>query len=389
MDQKIPPSIIAVILLVIVATAIIVLTLVDSNKTHQPILSGTGITANLPVPATTRIPATDTQRQEFSSPDSTSAGISRADRYSGNAVDECSLVPFKDPGRPLADGFTWENMTVFNYLTAGNYSSPVGKKAAGITTDQAQSIAVMAFPEYIPDRIDIEFSDGSEGSFRSWNFDMHKDEKQLVQGWLDADTGELTMYLIPFWYGEKTQDESNPAITVDNARLTAENEIRKRNGEISLGQMDAQVDPDGNYQFHDSRIINGVPSFSNGFNVGILARTGEVISYSKRWWVPEDAVAKSSVPAISKDAAIAVVERQARACYPESAYSFRIVSADLQWMDNYDLMKFTPKPGVIPLAWHVQFNDKTIRAEDLRSTDDAWVDAQNGTLLSMEYFHNR
>jgi hypothetical protein len=58
-------------------------------------------------------------------------------------------------------------------------------------------------------------------------------------------------------------------------------------------------------------------------------------------------------------------------------------------MDSYPADKFIPKPGVIPLAWHVRFNDKTIRAEDLRRTDDVWVDAQNGTLLSMEYFHRR
>jgi hypothetical protein len=49
---------------------------------------------------------------------------------------------------------------------------------------------------------------------------------------------------------------------------------------------------------------------------------------------------------------------------------------------------FSPATGR-PAAGHIRFNDKTIRAEDIRTTNDAWVDAQNGTLLLMEYFHNR
>jgi predicted transcriptional regulator with HTH domain len=359
----------------------------NNPGTGQPALPGTGVQANPAVPVTSGGTMIEKIRAGFSNANGAPAGISRADRYSGNTVDECSLVPFKDPGRPLADGFTWENASVFNFGTAADYSSPFGKEETRIPVEQAKELVKKAFPDYAPDRIDMEFDEGH--SFRVWKFDLYKDEKQLVYGGLDSRTGELMYYHIPFFYRGDTQERPDPAITMESARLAAENEIRERNGVLPLKLMDSEVYPSGNYVFDYRRLIQGVPSFSNGIHVGIDARTGKVGLYTRGWSVPENAVAASSVPAISREQATALVEREAKSCYPESAYSFRIVSADLQWMDSYPADKFIPKPGVIPLAWHVRFNDKTIRAEDLRRTDDVWVDAQNGTLLSMEYFHRR
>jgi len=144
----------------------------------------------------------------------------------------------------------------------------------------------------------------------------------------------------------------------------------------------------GNYVFLFRRIINGVPCNSDGFTISVDAGTGNVVSYYKSWHTPENAVAAQPVPAISRDAAIAVIEREARACYPASADSFRIVSADLQWMDLYNADLYTPSPGVIPLAWYVRFDDKTIREREFPVPEEGSVDAQNGTLLSMYYVHH-
>ena len=352
----------------------------------QPALPGTGVQANPAVPVMSGGTVIEKLRADFSTANGTPAGIFPTDLYEENAANECSLVPFKDPGRPLADGFTYENITVFNFGTAENYSSPFGKEETRIPIEQAKELVKKTFPNYSPDRIDMEFDEGY--SYRRWEFDMHKDEKQLVRGGLDSKTGEIMYYFIPSFYVRDTPEKPDPDVTMESARLAAEKEIRDRNGELPLKLMDSQVNPYGKYNLNYRRIIHGVPCLNDGINVGIDALNGKVGSYFKVWEVPEKAVATSSVPAISKEAAIALVEREAKARYPGSAYSFRIVSADLQWMDSYPMDKFIPKPGVIPLAWHIRFNDKTIRAEDLERTNDAWVDAQNGTLLSMEYFHN-
>jgi Zn-dependent metalloprotease len=176
---------------------------------------------------------------------------------------------------------------------------------------------------------------------------------------------------------------------MESARLAAETEIRKRNGELPVTLAGSRVDYDGNYFFDYRRVIRGVACYKDGITVTVDPGTGNVVTYSKTWNTPENAVAAQPVPAVSRDAAIALVEREARACYPESADSFRIAAAELRWMDLYNQEKYIPAPGVIPLVWHVTFDDATIRAWEFPNPEEGWVDAQNGTLRSMAYFHCR
>jgi len=307
-------------------------------------------------------------------------------RNSGNTENACIMVPYSDVHTPDTDGFTYYNTTVFTAVSAGNYSVPMGKTDPGITTEQAKDFARKAFPQYSPDRIDMEFSNGSPNT-RAWNFVLYKDNQELVLGSLYADTGDLMYYTVNNPQMTEKQGNATP-VTLDSARATAENEIRERNGEISLNLTESKVQA-GNYIFVYKRTIAGVPCVKDGINIAIDSGTGKVISYLKTWYVPEDAVAAQTVPAISRDAAIAVVEREAKACYPGSADSLRIVSADLRWMDVYNPDNFTPMPGVIPLTWDVRFDDKTIRAEEFPEPQDGYVDAQNKTLLVMNYFHHR
>lgn len=305
---------------------------------------------------------------------------------STNTGNQCIMVPYSDVHTPDASGFTYYNTTVFTAESAGNYSGTMEKTEAGITTGQAKDFARKAFPQYSPDRIDIEFSNGSQNT-RAWNFVLYKDNQELLLGSLYADTGDLMYYRVN--NPKMTEKQGNStSVTLDSARAIAENEIRQRNGEISLNLTDSRVQA-GTYVFVYKRTIDGVPCVKDGINIGIDPGTGKVISYLKTWYVPEDAVAAQTVPAISRDAAIAVVEREAKACYPESADSLRIISADLRWMDVYNPDKYTPMPGVIPLTWDVRFDDKTIRAEEFPESQDGYVDAQNGTLLVMNYFHHR
>ena len=236
----------------------------------------------------------------------------------------------------------------------------------------------------------MEYSDGGVNS-RMWRFDMRKDDRQLVLGTLDANTGDLMNYNVvrhPLWE-DPLESPHLAAASLEKARQTAENEIRKRNGGLTLKLIDSRVDYDGNYVFNYRRILQGVPCGKDGITITVNPGTGNVVMYSKTWTTPENAVAAQTVPAISRDAAIALVEREARACYPESADSFRIVSADLRWMDLYNQEKFIPAPGVIPLVWYVRFDDATIRAWEFPVPEEGWVGAQNGTLLSMGYFHCR
>jgi len=185
------------------------------------------------------------------------------------------------------------------------------------------------------------------------------------------------------------QGISHTVTAMDSARLIAENEIQERNGKISLKLTDSQVNRDGNYVFSYRRIIREVPCSKDGISLIVSSGTGSVIRYYKQWSVPENAVAAQTIPAISRDAAIALVEREARTCYQGSSDGFRILSADPEWKDLYNPDYFTPLPGVIPLTWHVRFDDRAIRAQAFPVPGEGWVDAQNGTLMSLYYFHSR
>jgi hypothetical protein len=182
---------------------------------------------------------------------------------------------------------------------------------------------------------------------------------------------------------------------MDAAQQTADREIRERNGDIPVVQVDARLDPlgmpgekiAGKYVFVYRRVIRGVPCDSDGIVVTVDSVAGNVVNYHKSWSLPEDAVALSAEPAISRDAAITTVQQEAEKIYPTSAAGLKIVSAELRWKDFHNPDKITPAPGSIPLAWKVQFDDETIRAQQYPNPETGWVDARNGTLLYLHYYH--
>ena len=345
-------------------------TAMNNPGTGQPVLSGTGAQADPVVPVTTDVTITE--------------------RPSGNVAAGCTMVPRTGLNSQKTIGFSWSDISVFTPESAGNFSSSLTTTGTVITKEQAETLARKAFPHYSPDNIIMEYSDGGINS-RIWKFDMRKDDQQLVLGSLDAYTGDLMDYNVVrhrLWE-DPLEIPHLAATSMDSAQVAAENEIRERTGGLPLKLVDSRVDQDGNYFFNYRRVIQGVPCYKDGIIIAVEPGTGKVVMYSKTWYTPENAVAARSVPAISRDAAIALVEREAKACYPESSDSFRIESADLRWMDLYNQEKFLPASGVIPLVWDVRFDDATIRAWEFPIPEEGWVDAQNGTIRSMAYFHCR
>jgi hypothetical protein len=143
----------------------------------------------------------------------------------------------------------------------------------------------------------------------------------------------------------------------------------------------------GKYVFVYKRVIRDVPCDSDGLTLVVDSVAGNVVEYRKSWSLPENAVASSAKPEITKDAAIKTVQQEAMRIYPTSAASLRIVSAELRWKNYHNPDKVVPAPGSIPLVWKVQFDDETLRAQQWPSPATGWVDAQTGTLQDMYYRH--
>jgi len=385
MEQKIPAAVIVIAALVIVAAGTLILAVQNSEDTIVPGQPDTVTLSTLPTRASPQVP-TASENHAAQTPPATSATTPPiTDSSPGKTVTECSLV---------ADnyGYNYQNTSVFPGGAAGKYTTPASKKEPGITTGQAEAIAMKAFPQYSPDRVEMEYVDGTDETWPVWKFDLFDDDQQVVSGELNSD-GDIRSYVIPaednsFKYRIRPElVNTRPAITMERARVTAENEVRERNGASPTKLMNSELRY-GNYVFTFHRTIQGVPSDNNYVVIDINAENGKICGYTKVWTTPENAVAAQSVPALSREAAIALVERTAKACYPESADSFRIKSADLRWMDTYNDLEITPKPGVIPLGWYVRFEDETIREMEHPHEGEAWIDAENGALLGFFYVHS-
>jgi hypothetical protein len=385
---------IAAAVLVVIATGFIVVALMNSHETGNLPSPGTGVQANPSAPAITGTPAAAVSRSRIANSSEANPLPTPRNGSSGSDDNPMAVSPTNLPAKkgsdacimvPAGDGFVYEDNSVFNAGSAGTYSSPVAKKDGGITEEQAEDLARKAFPHNSPDRIDTEYVDGSQNT-RAWKFSQYKDDKQLVLGMLYADTGDLMGYSIPYGTTEAL-GTSSPVTTMESARTIAEKEIRERNGEIPLRLLYEEVNRDGNYLFSYHRILRGIPCSKDSVYAIIDSGTGTVIRYSKIWYVPENAVTAQTVPAVSREEATALVEEKSTACYPGSAAGFRIISAELEWKDLYNADEFTPLPGAIPLTWHVRFDDEKIRAQKFPVPGEGWVDAQNGTLLSLYYVH--
>ncbi len=142
----------------------------------------------------------------------------------------------------------------------------------------------------------------------------------------------------------------------------------------------------GQYTFIYERTYQDIPTDVDGFTVIVDAATGEVIGYTQQWTTPEHAfLAATQADIVRHEATFAVLQR-AREQYPDQVGGLRIISADLRWMNNvpYDTV---PRPGSIPLAWNVLFDDEIIRADPSTQPAVAWVDAHSGEFLAFEYRH--
>jgi hypothetical protein len=328
--------------------------------------------------------ATALVNEEYDSYQYSIASINLTSRYSGKLLYQIDLTRAPGSGSSFS-----QNKTVFIDAITGDYYTPA-QETAKISIDQAKSQARNAFPGLLSDRIKMIYLDGTQYE-RSWSFTFLQNNETLIQGGLDPDTGELMWYSVPVMRNGRPE---KLMVQQDAAQITAEQEIRNRNGVLPLIMTEARYDPlgmpdekvAGQYVFVYRRLIREVPCDSDGLVITVDSVSGNVTRYSKQWNLPENAVAGSPVPKISNATAIATVLMNAKESYPSDAGSIRLISADLRWKDLHN-PKITPTLGSIPLAWKVQFDDAVIRAKQWPVPAYGWIDAQNGTLLEMYYRH--
>ena len=167
-------------------------------------------------------------------------------------------------------------------------AAPTVEKTGPITTEKARTIAREYFPEFSPDRVNITHNPGDRNSQASVEFDFFRENKRLLQGGLDPETGNMTWYAIPV---ERIGRSADPSITIDSARIAADNELRERNGIISFNISSERYDPlgmpgsevAGVYVFVYDRLVKSDRCDSDGLTIDVDSISGKVIEYRKTW----------------------------------------------------------------------------------------------------------
>jgi hypothetical protein len=214
----------------------------------------------------------------------------------------------------------------------------------------------------------------------------------LARGSIDASSGETTAFVLIVPH---TGRPAGPAIDTDKAKGIADQYISDHNGGPLPLNMTTEAYEDwgnatspaaGRYILTYERIYQDFPVDTDRIVVSVDSVTGNVLAYDKVWTTPDFAFSDTDELAVGeRDATFAVMEA-AGIKYPLSVETVRIISADIRW-DNLHPPGITQKPGSVPLAWKVVFDDAVIRADPSLPRGIGWVNIQTGNVTELEYRH--
>jgi hypothetical protein len=322
----------------------------------------------------------DSLRSEFPATGYILLSANGTARYSGQNLYEIRL---RSTGKSDTDA----GFTVFYNATSGEPYTP-GQEKLSITLEKAREIAGSALPSVNPDTTRFHYSDGSWG-FRGWNFAMMKDKAILLDGNINADTGEILMFSRTVNYEGRPAE---PVLDRATAEKNAGQYIADHNGPVEIRITDSRYSSGssnqetvaGSYLITYKRMVQDYPCDQDGFEVTVDSVTGEITGYKKTWNDPDFAFSLASEPVVLKRDAIYSVLNKAQELNPAQDAGLQVVSSELVWRDQHQ-QGTTPRPGSISIAWKIRFDDESLR--DLKSMQEAvgWVDPQTGTILKLEY----
>jgi hypothetical protein len=269
----------------------------------------------------------------------------------------------------------------------GNPYTP-GQESAKFSSEQVMQIATKFFSPQKVDQVRVRYSD-NPGSEPSWHFLLVKDGAPLLSGSLDPETGSILSYSRIVSPTDRPRD---PVLSLSAAQKVADRAILAWNGDLTVSLGSGRYEPAnatgspvaGRYLFEYNRMVQDIPCDIDGFSLAVDSVNGDITGYERRWNDPENAFSATSESLVTKREATFAVLQNASELVPASAQRMQILSAQLLWKDLHNPGQ-TPRPGTIPLAWKVIFDDETLRARQPPATATGWVDAQSGAIISIDY----
>ena len=290
--------------------------------------------------------------------------------------------------RPLNDTLPGSTSTQYLDAVTGDPYTP-GQEKAAVPLASAKNTIADTFASIHPDGTRIRYSTVDGAQF--WNFTLIRNNSTLLAGSIDAETGNIAEF------ASVVPTEGRPgAPVIDNATAMkiAEQFISDRTGPVSINISDQQYIPlnssgspvAGSWVLRYSRLFQGYPCDADGFTVTVDSVSGNITGYERIWNAPDYGFAVAPDAIVLKRDATYTVLHKAQNMYPGLATGINILSADVRWKDAHPAGT-VPRPASIPLAWKVSFDDAIIRAMPHPVPAVAWVDAQNGNLIEIDYQH--
>ena len=292
--------------------------------------------------------------------------------------------------RPVSSTAGTLDLVVFIDATTG-IPYAAGQETAAVPMETAKQIATGAFPEVSANTVRLWYSESPDKG-NVWMFILASGNMTLVTGSVDATSGELVAFTrtIP-----QSGRPSETGILQEKAESIASHYISDKNGgTLPLNRTIARyevwgtpsVPAAGQYVFAWERRFLDYPVDTDGIEVAVDSVTGDVIGYDKRWTTPDYAFSQTLEQAIAQRDATFAVMQEAKGVFPESVGSVRILSAEMRWNNGHDTGT-SQRPGSVPLAWKVVFDDAAIRADNSLPPGIGWVAIQTGNVTALEYRH--
>lgn len=267
--------------------------------------------------------------------------------------------------------FTKEDVNQSKYLDPSTTE-------VNFSLEDAKSILISEKPKIIVESINGELID-KDGFGLIWLLSSKTTDGNSIVAGINASSLELVFV---YGDGEPKKMQGNGKISEDEALEIAELYLKSKLSVEKINEIKLEGvkywSPD--YKISYARIIRGIPSLSDGIQIGVSTETNEISSYRKKWSMDEDEIALiDTKPSITKEKATNIIkEYMSNSPYigKEKANTVKIKSSTLVWKEGDD--------DKIHLAWEVRFVDSSFDESD-SITASAWIDAHSGEILMFLY----
>jgi len=354
-----------------------------TGNISSAIIIGTGVSAHSSESILALNNAITSLRQDYPEPAYTLIGVNLTEQYTNSSLYEFTI---KHTNFSSADA----GFLVLYDAHSGDPYIP-GQELSRISAVQAKNHVQEAFLIQSPDSVRVRY-ENSPDSARAWLFTVRKDNRTIITGSLDPDTGQIVSFYRPV---QRVGRQAEPMIDSSAAQALADQCIIERNGvplpiKMNIARYEPLGFPDesiaGQYVFVYNRIVQDIPCDFDGFTISVDSVTGEITEYNRRWNSPDNAFSVAVDPLVKRYEALYLIQQKAKETFPESATGLRIISADIRWKDMLS-PNTMPRPGSIPISWKIQFDDDMIRAEQWPVPATGWIDARTGEILDFYYRH--